>query len=184
MTMKKILTLLTLALMLTVVSCDIDSPRPNTGAVDIYLCDIPDDVKAVSIWCTVNEWKADNVNGSSQYIAEVAYDENIGSNVAVFKLTDYPLSVPLQFQFTPMPTKDTKRGDDWWSYAISGSGTYDNDKNNMTCDFTSKGGYDGCKIIVSKETYGSSYWDGSFPVYGISPTRWFNPSWKSCFKVE
>ena len=54
----------------------------------------------------------------------------------------------------------------------------------MTCDFNAKGGYDGCKIIVNKDSYGSSYWAGAFPVYGISPTRWFNSNWKTCFKVE
>jgi len=183
--MKKISILALIALMsLSMLSCDIDSPRPNTGKVTVVLEDIPDGVGAVSIWCAANEWKADNVNGSSQYIVPVDYTLGSDKGTATFELTDYVLSVPLQFQFTPMPSADTKMGDDWWSYAISGSSQYANDKNNIACDFIAKGGYDGCKVTVNKSTYGSSYWDTAFPVYGISPTRWFNENWKTCFSVQ
>ncbi len=177
--MKKIIIFALAALMsLCMLSCDVESPRPYTGTVKIVLGDIPDEVKAVSIWCTANEWKADNINGSSQYIAEV---EN---GKAEFTLTDYVLSVPLQFQFTPMPTKDTKMGDDWWSYAISGSSQYSQNKNNITCDFVVKGGHDGCVITVNKKTYGASFWKNPFPIYGVSATRWFNGDYKDCFTCE
>ena len=187
--MRKISIFALIALMsLSMLSCDINSPRPNTGKVKVILEDIPAGVGAVSIWCAANEWKADNVNGSTQYIKDVTdvkdNEGNVINRTVEFELTDYVLSTPLQFQFTPMPSADTKMGDDWWSYAISGSSQYGNDKNNMTCDFIAKGGYDGCKVTVNKATYGESYWNTAFPVYGISPTRWFNESWKGCFNVE
>lgn len=181
--MKKFNFIAIIALMsLGLFSCDIASPRPNTGTVKIVLEDIPADgsVKAVSIWCTANEWKKDNVNGSTQYIAPVVISS--GKASATFTLKDYVLSVPLQFQFTPMPTVDTKLGDDWWSYAISGSDAYANDKNNITCDFAAKGGYDGCTITVNKTTY--SEWKASFPIYGVNSIRWFNNSWKDCFECK
>jgi len=175
--MKKIsIFVLAVLMSLSMLSCDIASPRPNTGTVTIILQGIPDDVAAVSIWCTANEWKADNVNGSSEYITPV------NNGVAEFTIKDYVLSVPLQFQFTPMPAIDTKMGDDWWSYAISGSSQYSNNKNNITCDFSTKGGYDGCKVIINSSTYPDC--KSTFPIYGISPTRWFTDKWDKCFTVE
>ncbi|MBR6060788.1 MAG: hypothetical protein IKP67_01825, partial [Spirochaetales bacterium] len=131
--MKKI-SIFAIAIFMSIclLGCDIDSPRPNMGTVTVILQEIPDDVGAVSIWCNANEWKADNINGSSQYVVEVS------GGTAEFVLKDYVLSVPLQFQFTPMPSADTKMGDDWWSYAISGSSQYSKNKNNITCDFSTK----------------------------------------------
>jgi hypothetical protein len=173
--MRKILTiLLSAAVMLTMMSCDISSSRPYTADVTIIVEDIPADVKAMSIWCTANNWKADNVNGSDEYIAKV---EN---GKATFMLKGYTLSIPLQFQFTPMPAEDTKMGDDWWSYAISGSSKYANDKNNMKCNFSK-----GTTIRLNKSTYGASYWEeGDYPVYGKSASRWFNEDWTTCFSNE
>ncbi len=177
--MKKISIFAIIALMsLSMISCNVESARPYTGEVTVILQDIPEGVGAVSIWCDANEWKADNVNGSSQYIVEVT------AGKAEFVLKDYVLSTPLKFQFTPMPAKDTKLGDDWWSYAISGSSQYGNDENNMFCDFIAQGGYDGCKIIVGKDSYGASYWDGAYPIYGISSSRWFNEKYTECFTLE
>ena len=173
--MKKISILAVIALMsLGMLSCDIDSSRPNTADVTVIVEDIPSNVKAMSIWCTANNWKADNVNGSDEYITEVV------DGTATFTLKGYTLSVPLQFQFTPMPALDTAMGDDWWSYAISGSSQYGNDKNNMKCDFSK-----GTKIRLNKSSYGASYWETKdYPVYGISSSRWFNESWTTCFSNE
>ena len=181
--MKKIIILLAFAALMSLgmFSCDVESARPNTGDVFVRLEDIPNDVKAVSIWCTANEWKPDNINGSSQYIDAVKYDEQKGCNYVQFHLTNYVLSTPLQFQFTPMPSADTKMGDDWWSYAISGSSKFANKKNNIYCDFSAKGGYNGCTIIVNKSTYEA--WGTTFPIYGVSPTRWFNEAYSSCFEI-
>ena len=173
--MKKISLIAIIALMsLCLFSCDIDSPRPNTADVKITVEDIPDGVKAMSIWCTANSWKADKVNGSTEYIVEVK------NHRASFTLKGYTLSVPLQFQFTPMPALDTKLGDDWWSYAISGSSNYNNDKNNMKCDFSK-----GTKIKLNKSTYGANYWDTKdYPIYGIAASRWTNENWTTCFTNE
>lgn len=144
----------------------------------VVLEDIPAEAKAVALFCNQNEWKIENVNGSN-YIAEVV------NGKAAWTITNYQLSEPFWFQFTPMPSKDTQLGEDWWSYSISGSSTYANNKNNITCDFAKKsieiGGF---TITVNKTTYGSDYWDRTFPIYGVSSTRWFNESWKSCFTVK
>ena len=180
--MKKIIIFALAALMsLSMLSCDVDSPRPNTGTIKVVLADIPEGigVEAVSIWCTANEWKADNINGSTQYIADVI------DGKATFELNDYVLSVPLQFQFTPMPSRDTKMGDDWWSYAISGSSEYSKNKNNITCDIIAKNGHDGSTITVNKSRYGVDHWNTAFPIYGVSPTRWFNnDNYSSCFDID
>jgi hypothetical protein len=178
--MKKITILMMIALMsLCLFGCDIPSSRPYTADVTIIVEDIPAGVKAMSIWCTANSWKADKVNGSDEYIAKVKTDAD-GMNYAEFTLKGYTLSVPLQFQFTPMPAEDTKMGDDWWSYAISGSSSYGNDKNNMKCNFSK-----GTTIVLNKETYGASYWTNKkYPIYGVSASRWFNENWTTCFSNE
>ena len=160
-------------------SCDIDCPRPNTGTITIVLEEIPDGVGAVSIWCKANDWKADNVNGNPTYIKDVI------DGKAKFELESYALSEPLQFQLTPMPTKDTKMGDDWWSYAISGSSQYSKNKNNITCDFGARGKSGDCTITINKKTYGADFYDKKpFPIYGISPTRWFNETYTNCFQCK
>ena len=179
--MKKISIFVLAALMsLSLLGCDIVTPRPNTATVTVVLEDIPDTVKAVSIWCAPNEWKADNVNGNPLYVKEVVEGK------AKFELEGYVLSEPLQFQLTPMPTKDTKMGDDWWSYAISGSSEYSKNKNNITCDFIAKGKSSGdCTITINKTMYGVDYWKNKpFPIYGVSPTRWFNENYSGCFTVK
>ena len=175
--MKKISIFALAALMsLSMLSCDIESYRTLTATVTIVLEDIPGNVKAVSIWCAANEWKADNVNGNPLYISEV---EN---GKAKFVLEDYVQSEPLQFQLTPMPSFDTKMGDDWWSYAISGSSEYSKNKNNITCDFVAKAKTGDQTLVINKLYYGEDFWKNKpFPVYGVSATRWFNEAYTGCF---
>jgi hypothetical protein len=79
-----------------------------------------------------------------------------------------------------MPAEDTKMGDDWWSYAISGSSSYGNDKNNMKCNFSK-----GNTIRLNKNSYGASFWENkNYPIYGVSASRWFNENWTTCFSNE
>ena len=168
------------ALSLGMFSCSIDSPRPATGTVYVVLDNIPASVGAVALYCNLNEWKADNVNGSEMFVRPVV------NGKAVFTLKNYIFAEPFKFQFTPMPTSDTKMGDDWWSYAISGSSTYGNQENNIYCNLPSKGFYSTCTITVNKSNYGPTSnppWD-SFPAYGVSASRLFNENFQNCYTVS
>ena len=146
----------------------------------VVLEDIPTEVKAVALLCTANDWDADKVNGSSVYIADV-----VNGKASWTVRHNNPL-LPFDFQFTPMPSRDTRIANDWWSYAISGSQSYSKAKNNISCDFTQNA----IEIIqngitVNKATYGSEFWENrEFPIYGISPTRWFNENYQSCFSIS
>lgn len=150
----------------------------------VVLTDVTSDAAAVALYCNKNDWKADEVNGSSVYIAEVK------DGKATWTITDYPNWMPFSFQFVPLPGKNTRMGDDWFSYAISGSSSYNNNKNNITCDFKAKNKGDGCTITVNLDYNDyDGYWyygetRSSFPMYGINPTRWFNESYESCFSVN
>ena len=179
--MKKTLSIFSLLVIFTLcfISCDINSSRPLTAKITIEVTDVYKDIGAVAIFCNLNEWKASEVMEHNDiYIADV--DEN---RKATFVLNDYTLATTLKFQFTPMKDRNVTLGDDWWSYAISGSSQYSNNKNKITCDFKAKNKGDGCKVIINKSTYGASYWDTAFPIYGISPARWFNESYDSCFSI-
>lgn len=161
------------------ISCDIDSSRPLTKDVTVVLTDIPSSVKAVAIYCNLNEWKCDNVNGNPTYIADVT------AGKAEWKFEGYTLATPLKFQFTPLPSADTKMGDDWWSFALSGSSSYSDQENNMYCNFINLGITNNVKITVSKASFTATGGAWSpFPIYGIDSTRQFNPNFKKCFIVE
>ncbi len=160
---------------LSMLSCDIDTPRPNTGTITIVLEEIPNQIKAVSIWCNANNWKASEVNGSSVYIKPK--DDN---NKATFILEGYVLSEPLQFQLTPMPAEDTALGDDWWSYAISGNEAYGEDKNNIVCNSLS----DGTKITINSTYYAGWKGKDKFPCYGLNSNRWYDNNHKNCYLKE
>ncbi len=177
--MKKILTLILMAVMLMVLSCDIDSQRPYSGTVYVKLTDIPAGVGAVSIWCNANNWKTDEVTVANGFVVPVEDD-----GTATFTLDNYVLSVPLQFQLTPMKAIDTKLGDDWWNCAISGSSSYSKDKNNMVCDFVSKGKDAGVTVIVSKGSHAASGWTSNFPVYPDNPARKHTENYTNCFEFE
>ena len=171
--MKKISIITMVVLMsMGMFSCNIAIERPNTGTVTIILEEIPDDIKAVSIWCNANNWKAAEVNGSSVYIKPVS-----GGKVK-FELIGYVLSETLQFQLTPMPAIDTKLGDDWWSYAISGSSNYGNDKNNIVC----KNMIGNTTLTLNSNVYGGWKAD-NWPCYGVNSNRWYAPgkTWGSCY---
>ncbi len=169
--------IMTALMALSLFSCDIDVERPNTGTITVVLEEIPDDIKAVSIWCNANSWKAAEVNGSSIYIVPVK-DATASSNgrTATFTLRNYVLSETFQFQLTPMPALDTKLGDDWWSYAISGSSAYKNDKNNIVC----KGMKGDTKLTLNSSSY-STWKADNFPSYGVNSNRWFNEDWTNCY---
>ena len=159
----------------------------NLISFTVVLNDVTTDAAAVALYCNVNDYKADNVNGSSVYIADVV------NGKATWTITSYPAEIPFSFQFVPLPGRNTSMGDDWWSCAISGSSQYNNNRNNITCDFISRNKGDGSTITVNLDYYeydGHDYWSyggenrTSFPIYGISSTRWFNEDYQSCFTIN
>ena len=177
--MKKIILFAVAVLMsMSMLSCDIDEPRPYSGTVYVELQDIPAGIGAVSIWCNENNWKTSEVTEANGWVVPVE------DGKALFTLNNYVLSVPLQFQFTPMKTIDTKLGDDWWNCAISGSSQYAKDKNNMYCDFVAKGADAGVKLVVSKSSHGASGWTSNFPCYPDNPARKHTDNYKNCFNLE
>ena len=135
--MKKIISLIavTSILLMGLVSCNIETPRSYSGDVTIKVVGLPDDVKALSMWATPNEWKLANIEADKDtYIVEVE------DGTATFLLSGCMFSAPLQCQFVPMTSKDMPMNDaTWWQYAFSGSGTYANAENNIVYDFTKAG---------------------------------------------
>lgn len=130
--MKKIITLLlSAAVMLTMISCDIEAPRAFTGTVNVIVKNIPEtsEATALSIFCNLNNWKEDKVNGSEIYVTPILYSN--GKGTATFVLESYPFAEKFSFQFSPMKSADTKLGANWWANAISGSDKYAEEKNNL-----------------------------------------------------
>ena len=186
--MKKIIKLFSLLTIFTLclVSCDIETSRPLTAKVTINISDLPDQVGAIALYCNLNEWKASEVMAKNEtFIADVTKGK------ATFVLKDYTLATPLKFQFTPLPSRDTKMGDDWWGYAISGSSSYSNQENNLYIDFLAKKIKDNCVITLSQSLYNNGGQEGegwkknsAFPCYGGSSKRMFNSKFTACFDVK
>ena len=136
--MKKIISLIavTSILLMGLVSCNIETSRSFQGQLIIKVTGLPDNVKALSMWGTPNEWKLANIQEEAdKYIVDV--DEN---GTATFDLGVYIFSSPLWCQFVPMTSKDMAMNDStWWQTAFSGSSTYANAENNIVYDFTKAG---------------------------------------------
>ena len=155
--MKKIISLIavTSILLMGLVSCNIETPRSYSGDVTIKVVGLPDDVKALSMWATPNEWKLANIEADKDtYIVEVE------DGTATFLLSGCMFSAPLQCQFVPMTSKDMPMNDaTWWQYAFSGSSEYSHGKNNLEYDF-SKGANNPMTLTLD---IGSTY-----PSYNIA----------------
>lgn len=141
--MKKYLSILVLAslLLMSLVSCSIEARRPYSGDLTIEVTGLPDKVKAVALFCNINDWKPDDINGSV-YIQEVKGGKVSFTPDKVEGLQGYMYSEQLQCQFVPMTDPSTKLDGSWWSKAISGSSEYSNAKNNLVYEFASKGADD------------------------------------------
>ena len=135
--MKKIISLIvvTSILLMGLVSCNIETSRSFQGQLIIKVTDLPDNVKALSMWGTPNEWKLANIQDEAdKYIVDVV------GGTATFEFGVYIFSSPLWCQFVPMTSKDMAMNDStWWQTAFSGSGTYANAENNIVYDFTKAG---------------------------------------------
>ena len=139
--MKKIISLIavTSILLMGLVSCNIEAERSYTGPLKIVVTGLPTgedaECTALALFCNLNNWKADKVNGSDIYIADIEDD-----GTATFSIDSYPYSEKLQCQFTPMASRSTVLNEStWWAKAISGSDKYADDKNNLVYDFLSRG---------------------------------------------
>ena len=139
--MKKIISLIavTSILLMGLVSCNIKAERSYAGALKIVVTGLPTgedaECTALALFCNLNNWKADKINGSDIYIADIEDD-----GTATFSIDSYSYSEKLQCQFTPMASRSTVLNDStWWAKAISGSDKYADDKNNLVYDFLSRG---------------------------------------------
>lgn len=150
--MKKIISLIAAAsvLLVSVVSCNIETSRSYAGDLTIKVTGLPDNVKALSFWGTMNEWKLANIEADKDtYIADV-----IGGT-AEFKMGTFTFSTILWCQFVPMTSRDMALNDStWWQTAFSGSSEYANAENNLVYDFT-KGANDPMTLTLDvKAVYG------------------------------
>lgn len=134
--MKKIITLLlSAAVMLTMISCDIEAPRAFTGTVNVIVTNIPQssEAKALSLFCNLNNWEAAKVNGNSTYVVPIEYAD--GKGKAKFVINSYAFAEKFKYQFSPMASEDTTLTTSWWQNAISGSDSYSNEENNLVYVF-------------------------------------------------
>lgn len=135
--MKKIISLIAAAsiLLMGLVSCNIEVSRSFQGDLVIKVTNLPEQVKAVSMWGTPNEWKLEKLQEEKNiYIVDVE------DGTATFKLGTYIFAAPLWCQFVPMTSKDMTMNDaTWWQTAFSGSSEYSNAENNIVYDFTKPG---------------------------------------------
>ena len=102
--------------------------------VTIKVTNLPTEVKALSIWGTLNNYKLANIIADKDlYIADVT------NGTATFNFDKFNIIVPLWCQFMPMTSKDMAMSDaTWWQTAFSGSGEYVNAENNLVYDFSNK----------------------------------------------
>ena len=118
----------------------------------IKVANLPDEVKALSMWCNINEWKLENIQKEKDlYIAEVK------NGTAEFSFDKLNILMPLWCQFMPMTSKDMEMNNStWWQTTFSGSSVYANAENNLVYDFAENIVAD--KMILTLDTakvYGS-----------------------------
>ena len=118
----------------------------------IKVTNLPDKVKALSMWGTPNEWQLENIQKEKDlYIAEVK------NGTAEFSFDKLNILMPLWCQFMPMTSKDMEiNNSTWWQTTFSGSSVYANAENNLVYDFAENIVAD--KMILTLDTakvYGS-----------------------------
>lgn len=153
--MKKILSFAAvLSLLLTgLVSCSIEASRPFSGTLNVVVTNLPiptgdaeEDFTALALYCNLNEWNVDNVNGSDIYITDVGSD-----GTATFVLNDYNFAETFSCQFVLMADKSVKLSSGtWWQTALSG-GTYAESEDNMNYSFATAA--DGMTLTVKASGY-------------------------------
>ena len=135
--MKNIFSLIAAAsvLLAGLVSCNIEASRSFSGDLTIEVTGLPEEVKALSMWGSPNEFAIANIQENADlYIADVV------GGTATFKLGTYVYSNILQCQFVPMTSREMAMSDaTWWQTAFSGSSNYADYKNNFVYDFIPDG---------------------------------------------
>ena len=135
--MKNIFSLIAAAsvLLAGLVSCNIEASRSFSGDLTIEVTGLPEEVKALSMWGSPNEFAIANIQENADlYIADVV------GGTATFKLGTYVYSNILQCQFVPMTSREMAMSDaTWWQTAFSGSSEYANAENNLVYDFSPEG---------------------------------------------
>ena len=153
--MKNIFSLIAAAsvLLAGLVSCNIEASRSFSGDLTIKVTGLPEEVKALSMWGTPNEWLLANIQENADlYIVDVV------GGTATFNLGTYVYSNILWCQFVPMTSREMAMSDaTWWQTAFSGSSDYSNAENNLVYDF-GKGANDPMTLTLN---VGSAYGDTS-----------------------
>ncbi len=138
----------------------------------IKVANLPDKVKALSMWCNINEWKLENIQKEKDlYIAEVK------NGTAEFSFDKLNILMPLWCQFMPMTSKDMEMNNStWWQTALSGSSIFMNAENNLVYDFAENIVAD--KMILTLDTakvYGS--------LEKVFERRFFTENYRNAFKT-
>ena len=111
-----------------------NSDNENNGNEPVYVYDftikvtnLPENVKALSLWGSCNYWKLENIKADKDsYIVDVI------DGTATFAFDKIGYGTYLWCQFVPMTSKDMAMNDyTWWQTAFSGSSAYDNAENNL-----------------------------------------------------
>ena len=100
--------------------------------ITIKVINLPTEVKALSIWCSFNEWELENIMADEDvYIADVI------NGTAEFYFEKIDTIYPLWCQFVPMTSRNmTMSNITWWKTAFSGSPYWDETENNLVYDGT------------------------------------------------
>ena len=173
--MKNIFSLIAAAsvLLAGLVSCNIEVSRSFSGDLTIEVTVLPEEVKALSMWGSPNEFAIANIQENADlYIADVV------GGTATFKLGTYVYSNILQCQFVPMTSREMAMDDNtWWQTAFSGSKEYSNAKNNLVYGFPPSEAADPMTLTLDvKSVYGN--------LSGIFKERFYTESYETALKVK
>ena len=138
----------------------------------IKVTNLPDEVKALSMWGTPNEWKLENIQKEKDlYIAEVK------DGTAEFLFDKFNVAIPLWCQFLPMTSKDMEMNDStWWQTTFSGSSEYANVENNLVYDFAKNTVRNKMELTLDvAKVYGS--------LENIFEKRFFTEGYSNAFKT-
>lgn len=127
-----------------------DNNTKYINNVKIKVTNLPDEVKALSLWGSPNDWALVNIESNNNtYIVDVI-DET-----AEFLLDKVDISAPLCCQFVPMTSRYMEMSDStWWQTSFCGSSLYENAQNNLVYDWAN-GAKNGITLTLDiKATYG------------------------------
>ncbi|MBR2316615.1 MAG: leucine-rich repeat protein, partial [Spirochaetales bacterium] len=100
--------------------------------ITIKVINLPTEVKALSIWGSLNGWKLANIMADKD-----AYIVDVINGTAEFYFEKMNIVLSLWCQFVPMTSKDMPMSEaTWWQTAFSGSCTWANAENNLVYDET------------------------------------------------